>query len=276
MSESENENSVKHFYPMARSLLNGNVVDTVPVQRVLGGLFRHDILDAFEGDDDHVSFARLAMLAGVVKNRERIINEAWKDASKDPDIDYDKISPGLREYVPKKVVEDYAAGLKKSLAEMKRFDVDLFRRFLDERVSECFSASNYGRLRNQALEIYFSQSPRPKIDDIKSLNHFGLDPKEIPVTNKLKAFLTLDFLARSRWQEANGILHTYDVCGYYSGSRGLSGKPASQFLDGVKEYVNLHGKISVGKDGLSPRICYPSHNNIPDFIKRNNGLFEIQ
>lgn len=266
---------------LARYFIQGNIIHTPAVQRVLRRVFELNLHNGWLGYE--YSSEKIQSIGKMLEDPEKIAGELWVQLMKETHsanrikdvsgIDYD-----LREFVPHQVLESYIAELTNQVESIQTFNAGLFKKFCnDQDVRKYVPSSKYGKMRNNALEMYFGQKPRPKKDDLKILystvgkGGFGSQY----MGDRVRGHVTMDFLRKAVWYDANNILLCYNIGGNFGSYGHATPRETHEFFASVGEYNQTHGTVTMNPKGLNTRICYPSYNKIPDFIRflNNQGDF---
>jgi hypothetical protein len=238
---------------------DGELIFTPGVQRALKRTLEIEMDSAFWNAPE-VSFRNIKVCVGNLKGWERVVKEVWERA-KEHGRRFEDVPLEYRDYLPEEEYEDYARGVREQIEGMKRFDVGLYRIWCSQDTLKRFSKGLHGKIKNNALRLYRERKPRPKAEDLRSLSSFRLD-------NLTEGFLVMDLLAKREWNYANDILHKYRVGSHEMVRMAVATrKQTDNFLRGTKEYVEIHGRVTVDKGGLELRACFPKYNKIPDFVR---------
>ncbi|MDD5132907.1 MAG: hypothetical protein PHD81_03785 [Candidatus Nanoarchaeia archaeon] len=249
---------------------NKGIINSKAIQKVLGENFEREFKNGLEYGEDYFSERVFKTCKDCLINIEPHINKAWEEFEENEEVDLSQVSPLVKDYIPKEAYEEYVTSLKEKILIMKRFDLKLFKNWMDLRVGKDVPDSVHGKIRNEMYSIYFSQGARPSGDDLVGMLNYS-DKGSNYSQDKLKGFLFADLLIRKRWDKANEILFSYDPP-ITIGSHPV--KPLKIFFEALSEYVKLHGKIKMDVSGLKPRACYPIYNKLIDFKENNPNLFK--
>ena len=150
---------------------------------------------------------------------------------------------------------------------MKRFDVELFHRWMSQKISKRVASSYHKKIRNKALEIYKMQKPRPNSETVVSLFYSSLD-------DKTNGFLFFDLVLRKKWDNANKLLRNYWNATFHDTPK--TSKQKKEFEKGLSEYFETHGAVGINSEGLNPKACYPDYNLLKDFTERYPKVFAVK
>lgn len=256
---------------LANFFIRGDILNTPSIQNVLGEVFEIELENAFKSSrSSNIEFSKnnIKLCKKVLINLEEHVNIIWEKVKED--IDLSKIPEEVEGYIPKKVYESYVQELRNNLEGTKRFNrfnIEFFSKWMNLKIEKHVSKSLYGKVRNKALEIYFSQKPRPSGEVLLQIKQYL--PQASSNKDKLNGFLFADLLLRRKRSAANNILMSYDIYTYFS-------KPLNNFYTSLSHYIRLHGKLLLDRYGLEPNACYPHYNKIVDFNKKFPQIFKIK
>ena len=274
LNESDYERSRRNR-ALVQNFIRGEIIETSYMQHVLGKVFELELRSGFLCRDYDPRLIEMCEGNLLDSDDKRVV--VWRESSSDREIDLERVDDFIKDYIPGGVFEEYISGMLEEMEGMKRFDIDIFRRWMsDSKVRELIDLGKHGRIRNKTLDVYFNQGRRPKIDDLRSLGRvvgngeFGSNN----LGDRVRGFLTMDFLRKSDWNYANDLLLLYGIGHHHGDFR--TAKQTGVFLDAVDEYCEVHGKVKLAQEGSCKDIVYPKYNNIPDIVERHGELFEAE
>ena len=265
LSEDNKEGKLKRT--LANILIYEEIIETPAVQNCLGKVFEMQLRAAFGGYDENWSERTIEICARNLKDLEERTLKIWKEENESEKVNLERLYPFIEEYVPKQAYEDYIEQTKQEVQSMKRFDVELFHRWMSQKISKRVASSYHGKIRNKALEIYKMQKPRPNSETVVSLFYSSLD-------DKTNGFLFFDLVLRKKWDNANKLLRNYWNATFHDTPK--TSKQKKEFEKGLSEYFETHGAVSINSEGLNPKACYPDYNLLKDFTERYPKVFAVK
>ena len=239
-----------------------DLVDTKGVQRGAGIVFERALSSGLGscplgGEEAVVKNTSRFLKDHIERGRRVVAGLNLKEAHKAP--------ASYRVYFSRDTVKREIKDLADRVMESETLDIELLRRWSDVEAGEDLAQSRKSFVTNRMLGQYFAQRPRPKAGDVESLDRMlgNLNTKR---GIKVRSFALADLLRKKRWREANGMLIPFFT----------DWNVARKMREPLGEYVETHGKIKVTRDGLDPRECTPSYNYIPDFVKSNPQMVDVE
>ncbi len=247
---------------LANFFIQGEMISSKPMQNMLGEVFEYELSRAFD-NPNYFDAIRFEICAKNLLERNKHAAKVWKEVQ--GNVDLSRLEKDVANYVTKEAYDAHLQKLKLSMQEMQRFDAKLFREWanLDLRKYNISKAA-HGKIRNQAIEVYFKQKTRPSGDDVLSLVYCASGGSNY-MPEKIKGFAFADLLRRKKWSDANDLLLKY---------QNLTLALMNHFYQGISDHYKMHGSLYMNEEALETTACYPKYNAIIDFHKRFPQAFK--
>jgi len=265
----EDFNGEGNLRKMIDMFVSQDIALTKPIQRVLGEAFEYELGLAYEDDDYCSRVLKICESNLSDENKEQHARAVWEEQE---DIDFFTFDKEIRKYIPNQRYQEYAQNLKEKIQAKKRFDFDLFARWIDLNENSGITKQARGILKNKMLETYVSQKQRPSGKTIDSLSHLALDSFYIEKLGShyergsLLGSIFPDMILKGMFSEANDFIISYSDRPY---------KQKKLFSEAFEDYVKLHGKIKFPKNMLGEKALYPKYNLLKDSVLKNPDSFVI-